>query len=41
MVNIIKKDESIRICVDYRKLNAITIMDAEPIPSADEMILLF
>ncbi|BFZ09104.1 hypothetical protein BsWGS_12143 [Bradybaena similaris] len=38
MVVIRKKDESIRICIDYRKLNQITITDAEPIPGADDLL---
>ena len=31
-------DGTIRFCVDYRKLNSITKMDAYPIPSMDTMI---
>ena len=32
-----KKDGSIRLCVDFRKLNAITIRPAASIPSADDI----
>ena len=32
-----KKDGSIRLCVDFRKLNAITVRPAASIPSADDI----
>ena len=33
-----KKDEKIRFCVDYRKLNELTKKDAYPLPSIDDCI---
>lgn len=40
MTIIRKKDETVKIYNDYKKLNDITVTDAEPIPSADEFITL-
>ena len=33
-----KKNGKIRVCVDYRKLNAVTITDAFPLPFTDSML---
>ena len=32
-----KKNGKIRVCVDYRKLNAVTIMDVFPLPLTDSV----
>jgi hypothetical protein len=33
-----KPDGSLRFCIDYRKLNAITVRDTYPLPRMDECI---
>ena len=33
-----KKDESLRLCVDYRALNDITIKDRYPLPPIEETV---
>ena len=33
-----KPDGSIRLCIDFRKLNSITLFDNEPIPQLDEIM---
>ena len=32
-----KKDNTNRVCVDYRKLNKLTVIDPEPMPTAEHL----
>jgi len=38
VVTVRKPDGSVRFCIDYRKLNLMTVKDAYPIPRMDECI---
>ena len=38
LVHIKKKDGSIRICIDYRKLNKVTLHDSYPLPKVHECL---
>ena len=33
-----KKDGSLRYCIDYRKLNSVTVKDSYPLPRIDESL---
>ena len=37
VVMVKKSDGSTRVCIDYRKLNSVTIFDPEPMPTAEEI----
>jgi hypothetical protein len=34
-----KKDNSIRLCIDYRKLNQVTVKDSYPLPRIGDSIM--
>ncbi|GFR62682.1 reverse transcriptase [Elysia marginata] len=36
-----KPDQTVRFCIDFRRLNSITVKDAEPIPYQEELIASF
>ena len=38
LVTVRKKDSSLRLCVDYRRLNSTSRVDAYPMPRVDEII---
>ncbi|PIK58475.1 hypothetical protein BSL78_04608 [Apostichopus japonicus] len=38
IVMVRKKDNSNRFCVDYRKLNSVTLVDPEPIPNIEDLM---
>ena len=38
VVMVIKKDGTLRFCIDFRKLNDVTIKDAHPLPRIDDTL---
>ena len=38
IIPVVKKDGNVRLCVDYRKLNAKTIVTPFPIPRIDDLL---
>ena len=35
---LVKKDGTCRFCIDFRKLNAVTLRDAYPLPGTDDIL---
>lgn len=38
MILVQKKDEGSRLCIDYRRMNGVTVKDAHPILKVDEFL---
>ena len=38
MVPVYKKNEKLRVCIDFRNLNKVTPMDGYPMPVADMLV---
>ena len=38
MVPVYKKNGKLRVCIDYKDLNKVTLMDGYPMPIADMLI---
>ena len=38
ITEVMKKDKTIRLCIGFRRLNRITVFDAEPIPTLGELV---
>ena len=39
VVIVAKPDDSIRVCIDYRKLNELTISDSYPLPNIEQLLM--